>query len=258
MGLVPRPKGREVAWAGVASPAAALRLFGSALELCGSGLTAFELCSERSMELPLRHMPILQRPLAGRHAWYVLIEISSGRSAEDASSLCEQLFAMAIEKGLVADAVVAQNLAQADAFWQIREAMSDAQRPEGASIKHDISVPVAAIPDFIEEGRRAIEGVAPEARMVCFGHMGDGNLHFNVSQPVGADPAEFLALYRRMNDAVHAVVRRFGGSISAEHGVGQMKRTELLATEPPVAIELMRRVKKAFDPAGIMNPGKTI
>ena len=258
MKLVPRPKGREVAWAGVASPAAALQFFGRALELCGSGLTGFELCSERSVELPLKHMPILQRPLSGRHGWYVLAEVSSGRSPDDARSLCEQMFAEAIESGLVADAVIAQNLAQAEAFWKLREAMSDAQRPEGASIKHDISVPVAAIPDFIEAGRRAVEEVVPGARLVCFGHMGDGNLHFNVSQPVGAEPADFLARYRDMNDAVHRVVRRFGGSISAEHGIGQMKRGELLATEPPVAIELMRRVKRAFDPAGIMNPGKTI
>ena len=258
MKLVPRPKGREVAWAGVASPAAALKLFGGALELCGSGLTAFELCQDRAMDFSVRHIPGQAYPLSGRHPWYVLVEISSGRSAEDARSLCEQLFADAIEAGLADDAVIAQNLAQADAFWKLREGMSDAQRPEGASIKHDISVPVAAIPDFIAEGERAVTEVAPGARLVCFGHMGDGNLHFNVSQPVGWEAADFLALYRRMNDAVHALVRAHRGSISAEHGIGQMKRAELLATEPPVALDLMRRVKKAFDPAGIMNPGKMI
>lgn len=258
MKLVPLPKGREVAWAGVSSPTAALELFGRALELCGSGLTAFELCIDLSLDFSVRHVAGQVYPLAGRHPWYVLAEISSGRSAEDARSLCEQLFAEAFEDGLVADAAIAGSLAQAGAFWKLREAMSDAQRPEGASIKHDISVPVAAIPDFIEAGGRAVAAVAPGARLVCFGHMGDGNLHFNVSQPPGADPAAFLALYRRMNDAVHAVVRSFGGSISAEHGIGRMKRAELLATEPAVGIELMRRVKRALDPAAIMNPGKTI
>jgi FAD/FMN-containing dehydrogenase len=186
------------------------------------------------------------------------MEISSGRSAEDARELMEKVLGDGIEAGIVADAVIAQNLAQADAFWKLREMMSDGQKPEGGSIKHDISVPVASIPDFIVEGEKAALRVSPGARLVCFGHMGDGNLHFNVSQPVGAEKAEFLALYRPMNDAVHDVVRAFGGSISAEHGIGQLKRYELLATAPPVAIDLMWRIRKAFDPAAIMNPGKVI
>jgi len=258
MKLMPKPKGREVAWVGLASPADALTLFGRALELCENGLTAFELCMDRALDFVVRHIPGSAHPLESRHPWYVLAEISSGRSPEDARSLCEHLLGDAIEAGLAGDAVIAQSLAQAEAFWRLRESMSDAQKPEGASIKHDISVPVAAIPDFIEQGAHVVERVAPGARLVCFGHMGDGNLHFNVSQPAGMEAAAFLARYREMNDAVHALVRSFNGSISAEHGIGQMKRAELLATEPPVAIDLMRRVKKAFDPAGIMNPGKTI
>ena len=136
--------------------------------------------------------------------------------------------------------------------------MSDAQKPEGASIKHDISVPVASIPEFIARAGGASRRVSPGARVVCFGHMGDGNLHYNISQPVGADADAFLALYRPMNKAVHDIVRALDGSISAEHGIGQLKRDELLATAPPVGIDLMRRVKAAFDPAGIMNPGKVI
>ena len=154
--------------------------------------------------------------------------------------------------------MIAESLAQANAFWALRENISDAQKPEGASIKHDISVPVASVPEFIARAALAVEAVSPGARVVCFGHMGDGNLHYNISQPSGADPKAFLALYRPMNKAVHDIVRDLDGSISAEHGIGQLKRDELLATAPPVGIDLMRRVKAAFDPAGIMNPGKVL
>ena len=156
------------------------------------------------------------------------------------------------------DAVIAGTIAQGDAFWRLREGLSDAQRPEGASIKHDISVPVARIPEFIARAEKAVAGVSAQARVVCFGHMGDGNLHYNVSQPAGGDKAAFLALYRTMNKAVHDIVRDLNGSISAEHGIGQLKRDELALTAPPIALDLMRRIKAAFDPAGIMNPGKVI
>ena len=258
MKLVPMPRGREVAWAGVPSPQAALDLFGRATDLAGSGLTAFELCIGRAVDFSVRHGPDKVAPLAAPSPWYVLLEISSGRSAQDARELIEQTLGEGMEAGLVEDAVIAGSLAQAAAFWRLRETMSEAQKPEGASIKHDISVPVAAIPAFIDEAGAAAGRVAPGARLVCFGHMGDGNLHFNVSQPVGMAPEAFLALYRPMNDAVHAVVRAFGGSISAEHGIGRMKRDELAATAPAVGIDLMRRIKRAIDPAGIMNPGKVI
>jgi FAD/FMN-containing dehydrogenase len=256
--LFPRPRGREVAWAGLASPAAALELFHRANDLAGSGLTAFELAIDMALDFSVRHIPGNAAPLAGAHPWYVLVEISSGRSAEDARALMEGLLSAALDDGLIADAAIAGSLAQADAFWRLRESMSDAQKPEGASIKHDISVPVAAIPGFIERAGAEVVRVAPGSRLVAFGHMGDGNLHFNVSQPAGGLAADFLRLYRPMNDAVHAVVRSFNGSISAEHGIGKMKRDELLATEPPVAIDLMRRIKAAFDPAGIMNPRKLL
>lgn len=258
MKLYPKPKGREVAWAGVPSPQAALDLFGLASERAGNGLTAFELCIDKSLDFVVRHVPNRPAPLAAPHQWYVLIEISSGRSPQDARDLIEHILGEGLERGWVEDAVIAGNLAQADAFWALREDMSDAQKPEGGSIKHDISVPVATIPRFIAEAGAAVQRVVPGARLVCFGHMGDGNLHFNVSQPVGADAAEYLSHYRAMNDAVHDIVRACNGSISAEHGIGQLKRDELLATAPAVGIELMRRIKAAFDPAGIMNPGKVI
>jgi FAD/FMN-containing dehydrogenase len=170
----------------------------------------------------------------------------------------EEVLTVAFEEGLVVDAAIAQNEGQANAFRHLRESMSEAQKPEGGSIKHDISVPVAAIPEFIERAGDEAQKVAPGCRVVCFGHMGDGNLHYNISQPKDGDRDAYLALYRKMNDAIHAIVRDLGGSFSAEHGIGRMKRDELIATQPAIATELMRRVKAAFDPAGIMNPRKVI
>jgi len=256
--LFPKPKGREVAWVAVASPEAALSLFSRALDRAGNGLTAFELMADIVIDFAVRHVPGTLRPFDQPTPWHVLVEISSGRSAEDARELLEQVLAEGMEEGSVSDAVIAASLSQAAAFWRLREALSDSQKPEGASIKHDIAVPVAMIPAFIEEAGRAVTSVSPDARVVCFGHMGDGNLHYNVSQPAGASAEAFLALYPKMHKAVHDVVRSMNGSISAEHGIGRLKRDELIATAPPVSIDLMRRIKAAFDPAGIMNPGKVI
>lgn len=256
--LFPKPKGREVAWIAVEAPDQALVLFGMAAAKAGPSLTAFELMSDRTLDFVLRHIPGTAAPLQQAAPWNVLLEISSGRSAEDAAGLMEEILSEAYENGTLTDAAVAASLAQADAFWHLRESMSEAQKGEGGSIKHDISVPVASIPRFIREAGEAVASVSPDARVVCFGHMGDGNLHYNVSQPAGGDTAAFLALYPAMNHAVHDVVRSLDGSISAEHGIGRMKRDELIATAPPVAIDLMRRVKRAFDPASIMNPGKVI
>ncbi len=254
--MFPKPKGRETAWVGVPSPDAALALFSLALERAGSSLTAFELIGERPVEFALALVPGSVAPLAGPWPWHALVEVSSGRSGEDASGLLEAILAAGLEAGFAGDAVIASSLAQAGSFWKLREAIPEAQKPHGASIKHDISIPVASIPQFIRRAEAAVQEVSPGARVVCFGHMGDGNLHYNVSQPAGADPASFLGLYAAMNEAVHALVRDFGGSISAEHGIGQAKRQELIATEPAVAVDMMRRIKAVLDPAGIMNPGK--
>lgn len=258
MKLFPKAKGREVAWLALSTPAAALDFFQIALDGAGSALTAFELVERTPFDFALRHINGTINPLAKMHPWYALVEISSNRSAEDAAELMESILAQGLEVGLVLDAAIGGSIAQQEELWRMREALSEAQAPEGASIKHDISVPVASIPKFIERAGQAVAMVAADARIVCFGHMGDGNLHYNVSQPVGADPTEFLALYRTINKPVHDIVRELGGSISAEHGIGQLKRDELLATAPPVGIDLMRRIKSAFDPAGIMNPGKVI
>jgi len=256
--IFPRPRGREVGWAGVTSPEAALSLFGLASERAGASLTGFELIGNTPLDFSLALTPEARPPLAGDWPWHVLVDISSGRSQEDARALMETILSEGLEKGFVGDAAISESIAQGTAFWALRENISDAQKPEGGSIKHDISVPVALIPEFIARGAVAVENVCPGARVVCFGHMGDGNLHYNVSQPRGMDKNAFLDLYRPMNKAVHDIVRDLNGSISAEHGIGQLKRDELLATAPPVGIDLMRRIKAAFDPAGIMNPGKVI
>jgi len=258
MKLFPKPKGREVAFAGLNSPEAALALFSLAMDSVGTALTAFELIGARPYDFTLRHAAGVTRPLAQDWPWYVLMQVSSGRSAEDARGLIEDVLGAGLERDIVGDAVIAASLAQQEAFWNFREVLPDAQKPEGASIKHDISVPIASIPAFIEEAERAVQGVSPGARVVCFGHMGDGNLHYNISRPENGEDAAFLDLYKPMNKAVHDVVRAFDGSISAEHGIGQLKRDELIATAPPMAIDLMRRVKAAFDPAGVMNPGRVI
>ena len=172
--------------------------------------------------------------------------------------MLEAVLGAALEQELVGDAAIASTLAQADAFWALREAMSDAQKPEGGSIKHDISLPVAAIPEFLAQAGPLVYEVVPGARVVCFGHMGDGNLHYNVSQPVGMDRDIYLARWADMNAAVHGLVAAMGGSFSAEHGIGQLKRGLLAATLDPVSLHLMRRIKAVFDPLGIMNPGKVL
>jgi FAD/FMN-containing dehydrogenase len=256
--LFPKPKGREMAWAGLKTPEAAVDLFNRAYERAGTALTAFELIASRPLEYTVRHVAGTQIPVSLDWPWHVMLEISSGRSAEDARQLAEDILGSALEDDTVGDAVITQNIAQARSFWAIRETLPEAQRPEGASIKHDISVPIASVPKFIARADAAVERVCPGARAICFGHMGDGNLHYNVTRPVGGDDRAFLDLYKSMNKAVHDIVRELNGSISAEHGIGQLKRDELIATAPPVAIDLMRRIKGVFDPAGIMNPGKVV
>lgn len=256
--MVPRPRGKQVAYVGLASPDAALQLFEKASQRCGSALTGFELMPRIGIEFTTRHIPGVRDPLASVHPWYALVDISTSDSAETAETMMQELLAEAFEAGLVSDAAIASSIAQQDAFWHLRESMSDAQKPEGGSIKHDVSVPVSRIPAFLAEADDAVHALMPDARICAFGHLGDGNIHYNISQPVGADKAAFIARWREVNAVVHAVVHRHTGSISAEHGVGQLKRDELAASRPAIETELMRRIKQAFDPAGIMNPGKVI
>lgn len=256
--LFPQPKGRSVAYAGLKSPSDALKLFDLARQHAGPALTGFELMPRIGIEFTVKHVEGARDPLENTHDWYVLIDISSSRSQDDAQMTMEALLTEAFEGQIVEDAAIAQNIAQADSFWKMREEMSWAQKPEGGSIKHDISVPIASIPAFIEEAGCAVLEMVPGARIVCFGHIGDGNLHYNISQPLGADKQDFLSHWSALNHRVHEIVTRFQGSISAEHGIGQLKRAELQYFKSPIALDLMRKIKASLDPAGIMNPGKTL
>ncbi|MBW3096960.1 FAD-binding oxidoreductase [Pseudohoeflea coraliihabitans] len=256
--LAPRPRGRQTVLIGVDDPAAALALFRIAADICGSSLTGFELMPRIALDFVIRHTEGGRDPLSAAHPWYALVEISSGQSEEAARGLLETLFIDADDKGLVRDAVAAESEAQRGELWQLREAISDAQKPEGGSIKHDVSVPVARVPAFLAAADKAVLAAIPAARIVAFGHMGDGNIHYNISQPVGADKQAFLARWREVNAIVHAIVIDMNGSISAEHGIGQLKRDELASIRQPIEIDLMARIKAAFDPAGILNPGKVL
>ncbi|MBN7666281.1 FAD-binding oxidoreductase [Brucella melitensis] len=256
--IFPQPKGKGVAYAGLRSPEDVLRLFQLATEHAGPSLTGFELMPRVGVEFTVRHVDGVRDPLESPHDWYVLIDISSSRSEEDARTTLETILTETFENDLIQDAAIAESVAQAQSFWKMREEISWAQKPEGGSIKHDISVPVASIPAFIHEANAATLDMIPGARVVCFGHIGDGNLHYNVSQPVGADKEAFLARWHDLNHRIHTIVASYGGSISAEHGIGQLKREELVFFKQDIALDLMRRIKAAFDPAGIMNPGKVL
>jgi len=256
--LYPKPRGIAVAFAGLASPAAALRLFTLARDRAGAGLTGFELMPRIAVQMAVDHLQGARDPLASHHPWYVLLEFSSGRSEADGQDTAEATLAEAIEAGLVADAALATSLDQAKSFWHLRHGISEAQRPEGASLKHDVSVPVQRVPELIEQASAAVTEAVPGIRPVPFGHMGDGNVHFNFSQPKGADPAAFKARAPEVHALVHGIVVEMGGSISAEHGIGRYKRELLKAVKSPVELDLMRRIKQAFDPNGILNPGKVL
>ncbi|KAB0680278.1 FAD-binding oxidoreductase [Aureimonas leprariae] len=256
--LFPKPAGREVAYVGVASPDAALDLLGRAQDRAGSQLTGFEFMARVAMEFTLRHTAGARDPLATAHPWYVLMEISSQRSDEDARATMEDILGPALEAGIVEDAAIAQSLSDAKEFWRLREEMSWAQKPEGGSIKHDVAVPVARVPEFLAAADAAVLQAIPGARIVAFGHLGDGNIHYNISQPVGADKAAFLGRWREINDLVHAIVLALDGTFSAEHGIGQLKRDELARVKQGPEIELMRALKGVFDPYRILNPGKVV
>ena len=254
--LFPRPRAVETAFVGLKSPADALRLLEISRDEAAGSLTSFELLADIAVDFSVRHGIDVRHPLSAKHPWYVLMELSSPR--DDARATLEAILARGMEDGIVDDAVIAANLSQRGGFWKLRDEMSSAQKPEGGSIKHDVSVPVAAVPDFIAEADAAVIKLIPGARPVPFGHLGDGNIHYNVSQPVGGNTADFMARWHEVNAVVFAIVLRMGGSISAEHGIGVLKRDELPEVKDKVAIELMRGIKAMLDPLGIMNPGKVL
>src|ERR1700704_4093590 len=254
--LFPKPRAVETAFVGLKSPAAALKLLSISQNEAAGSLTSFELLADIAVDFSVRHGIDVRNPLADKHPWYVLMELSSSR--DDARAALESILAKGFDDGIVDDAVIAASLSQRSAFWKLRDEMSAAQKPEGGSIKHDISVPVVAVPDSIEQANAAVVKLIPGSRPVPFGHLGDGNIHYNVSQPVGGDTAYFLARWHEVNAVVFDIVLRMGGSISAEHGIGVLKRCELPEVKDKVAIELMRSIKTMLDPLGIMNPGKVL
>ena len=258
MKLFPKPQGKAVAYAGMKSPEKALELLLLAQKKAGSMLTGFELMAKVGMEMSLNYVKGARAPFEHESEWYVLLDLSSSHSDGEANNTMEDILADALQQGIIEDASIARSVGQQKEFWRLREDMSPAQKLEGGSIKHDISVPIASIPDFISEAAKIIETISPGARIVCFGHMGDGNLHYNVSQPVGADKQAYLSLWGEMNHRVHTLVMSYNGSFSAEHGIGQLKRKELVAFKSPVALSLMRSIKQLFDPKNIMNPGKML
>jgi FAD/FMN-containing dehydrogenase len=256
--LFPAIRSRATAWVAVPDPRAAVRLLGMLRAACGDRVSAFEIVGRTALGLVLRHIPGARDPLAGAPAWTVLVELSDPAVDAPLDDQLQAVLGEAFAQGLAGDVAVAASGAQAQALWALREDISEAQRIEGVSIKHDVSVPVSRIPDFLERASEALAARWPDVRVVAFGHIGDGNLHYNLSKSVADDNAAFVARTPEVNRIVHDLVCELGGSISAEHGLGQLKREEVLRYKPALEMELMRRVKQAFDPAGLMNPGKVL
>ena len=255
--LVPKPRSVETAYAAVASPQAAVDLLNLAIAQSGGGVTTFELMTRDGVDAVFEHDPNSRNPLQQSYPWTLLIELSS-QAESGLRETMEQILSDGLERELVLDATIADSLEQGKAFWRIREMIGEVQRHLGGSIRHDVSVPIAAVPTFIEEANAAVIKAVPDARPMPFGHVGDGNIHYNVIAPEGEDRRAFLARWDEVNDIVFAVVKKYGGSISAEHGVGVMKRDALPAYKDPVALDLMRGIKKLLDPSGILNPGKVL
>ena len=256
--LFPLPRTIETAFVALPDLAAAVELLGRLRAGSGDAVSTFEYLPRVALDFVLRHVPGTTDPMDRRHACYVLCEVSSSRPDPTLRKVIEDTLGDALERGLAVDAVLAESLEQRAALWKLRESIPEGQRHEGASIKHDVSVPVAALPDFLAQASAAVARLVPAGRLVAYGHVGDGNLHFNLSQPPGADAEAFLERAPQVHAAVYELIERFRGSISAEHGIGRLKRDELGRFEPAVALDLMRSIKRALDPRGIMNPGKVL
>jgi FAD/FMN-containing dehydrogenase len=255
--LVPAIAERAVAWAGVDSPQTALSLL-RFLEARTNAIEGFELVPQDSLDLVLKHIPDTRSPLSGMHKWHALVEATTPDSGHDIGGELERLLAAALQQGIIGDAAIAANEAQAEAFWKLRDTISEAERAEGQTLAHDISVPVADMPRFIAEAAAEVERKFPGVTASGFGHLGDGNIHFHVRAASHAEPhwyeSEGAAITRFVDDLVTAA----GGSISAEHGIGQLKRAEFARLAPPGRIHALRAIKQALDPLGIMNPGKLV
>lgn len=256
--LFPKPSEKATAFVALPELRSAIELLQQAQGTAGSNLTAFEFIPRIVLEFVTRHVPGARDPLADGHSWYALMEVSGPNPDGEAERTMQKLLEAGAEAGLILDGVVAASIAQSRDLWKLREGISEAQKPEGANIKHDISVPIASIPDFIEDASARCAAICPGVRPLALGHFGDGNVHFNVCQPLDMERERFLALGPDISAAVFESVARFGGSISAEHGIGRIKREALAKVKDPVALELMRSIKQLLDPNGIMNPGKVL
>jgi FAD/FMN-containing dehydrogenase len=256
--LYPAIRSRATAFVAVRDPGAAVTLLVALRDASGDTVSSFELIPRVGVELAIRQIPGLAEPLPAASDWYVLCELSSSRASEPLEPLLEKVLAEAHESGLVQDAALALSEREREIFWRLRESIPEAQRKEGASLKHDISVPVSQVPRFIEVAGDWVARNIPQGVLIAYGHLGDGNLHFNVSQRSGTQAFQLQAVAQKAQRAIHDLVREFGGSFSAEHGIGQLKVFELERYAPPLELELMRTLKKALDPHGVMNPGKVV
>ncbi|MFO1127197.1 MAG: FAD-binding oxidoreductase [Rhodospirillales bacterium] len=256
--LFPRPRVTETVLAGVKDPEAAVELFHRVGAGLGDSLSAFELIPRIAVDFCLRHVSGTVDPFRSPYPFYVLMSLTSPRPGEPLRAAVEEVLAQALEAGIVADATIAMTTAQADALWRLRETIPEAQKPEGASIKNDVSVPVSRVAAFIARATAACAAALPGIRPVPFGHIGDGNVHFNLSQPVGMDPAAYLALWDEMEHLVSDIAWELGGSFSAEHGIGRLKRRALRRYKSEVELSVMRALKRILDPLDILNPGKVV
>lgn len=257
--LYPRPREWATAWVALASSDSAVALLGRLRQDCGERVTGFELVGRPALDLVLKHIPGARDPIPDCWSpWCALVELTDTRQGPELATSLESLLGEEIQAERVLDASLACSLSQSEALWSLRENISEAQRIEGVSIKHDVSVPVSRMATFVRRAGEALSAAFGELRVVCFGHVGDGNLHYNLSRPGATDNAAFIAQTPEANRIVHDLVVELGGSISAEHGIGQLKRGELRRYKAPLELELMRRIKDALDPAGIMNPGKIL
>jgi FAD/FMN-containing dehydrogenase len=252
------PAERETAIVAFETPEAAMKLFRRAETEAGQSLTGFEFWAHRAQEFALKYVPNVRDPFTDAYPWYALIEFSHGGKGTRVANTIEPLLTSAHGQGLILDATIARSLRQAEDFWRLRDAFSEAQKGAGGSIKHDVSVPVASIPEFLQRASKAVDVVCEGALPVPFGHFGDGNLHYNVTQPPGMNRDDYLGLWDRMSEAIFTLVTELGGSISAEHGIGQMKRDVLKRYKSGVELDMMRAIKSAIDPKGILNPGKVL
>ena len=256
--LHPALRSHATAFVAVTGPEAAVSLLGALRSASGDSVTSFELISRIGVDLTVKHIPGVTDPLSMPSAWYVLCELSSSRIGDPLSEVLQDTLESALKEGWLTDAALAQNERERGAFWRLRESIPEAQRMDGASLKHDISVPVSQVPRFIEVAGAWVAQHVPQGVLVAYGHLVDGSLHFNINQRAGTQPAQLQAVEPELKRAIHDLVRDFGGSFSAEHGIGQLKVFELERYANPVELELMKRVKKAFDPNNIMNPGKVV